>query len=85
MSQGIMRHDQPQNERAITLLADRLARLTVSHRDPEAFHLEKAEIVGELRRLADEIRARRDGNGSRCVGRSASAKSRHHRDDEAAR
>ena len=33
-------------------LADRVRRLLPSHRDPEAFHLEKAEIEHELRRLA---------------------------------
>lgn len=33
-------------------LADRVSRLSPSHRDPERFHLDKAEVVGELRRLA---------------------------------
>lgn len=33
-------------------LADRLGRLRPSHRDPEAFHVEKSEIEHELRRLA---------------------------------
>ncbi|WP_198365121.1 hypothetical protein [Roseomonas sp. KE0001] len=33
-------------------LARRLSRLCPSHRDPEAFHIEKAELVHALRRLA---------------------------------
>ena len=33
-------------------LAVRLSRLSPSHRDPERFHMDKAELVGELRRLA---------------------------------
>lgn len=33
-------------------LADRLARLAPSHRDPFRFHEEKSELVHELRRLA---------------------------------
>ncbi|MEW9617442.1 hypothetical protein AB3G45_26900 [Shinella sp. S4-D37] len=33
-------------------LADRLARLAPSHRDPHRFHEEKSELVAELRRLA---------------------------------
>lgn len=39
-------------------LADRLRRLSPSHRDPERFHEEKSEIEGALRVLA-----RRLGNG----------------------
>ncbi len=35
-------------------LADRLARLAPSHRDPFRFHEEKSELVHELRRLADQ-------------------------------
>lgn len=37
-------------------LADRLARLAPSHRDPFRFHEEKSEIVHELRRLASSER-----------------------------
>ncbi len=33
-------------------IADRLARLAPSHRDPHRFHEEKSDLVGELRRLA---------------------------------
>jgi hypothetical protein len=33
-------------------IADRLARLAPSHRDPFRFHEEKSELVAELRRLA---------------------------------
>jgi hypothetical protein len=33
-------------------IADRLARLAPSHRDPHRFHEEKSELVAELRRLA---------------------------------
>lgn len=37
-------------------LADRLARLAPSHRDPFRFHEEKSELVHELRRLAGSVR-----------------------------
>ncbi|MCJ7995890.1 hypothetical protein J5N58_08140 [Rhizobium cremeum] len=33
-------------------IADRLARLAPSHRDPHQFHEEKSELVAELRALA---------------------------------
>lgn len=33
-------------------LADRLARLAPSHRDPFRFHEDKSELVHELRKLA---------------------------------
>lgn len=33
-------------------LAGAVARLSPSHRDPEAFHVSKSEVVAELRRLA---------------------------------
>ena len=36
-------------------LAIRVRRLTVSHRDPERFHVDKSEIEHELRRLAREL------------------------------
>lgn len=44
----------PRNAQRVDLerLAARVARLVPSHRDPEVFHIEKSEIVGELRRLA---------------------------------
>lgn len=38
----------------LIVLAERVARLVPSHRDPEHFHIEKSEIVDELRRLARE-------------------------------
>lgn len=34
-------------------LAARVDRNIPNYRDPEAFHVEKSEIAGELRRLAD--------------------------------
>lgn len=39
-------------------LARAVSRLSPCHRDPERFHMDKAEIVGELRRLADLVVAR---------------------------
>lgn len=36
--------------------AQRLVRLAPSHRDPEAFHLEKHTVAAELRRLASDMR-----------------------------
>lgn len=33
-------------------IADRLARLSPCHRDPERYHEEKSELVNELRQLA---------------------------------
>jgi hypothetical protein len=33
-------------------LADKVHHLAPSHRDPERFHIDKSEIVAELRRLA---------------------------------
>jgi hypothetical protein len=36
-------------------LAGEVRTLTPSHRDPEAFHERKSEIVAELRRLAMEV------------------------------
>ena len=40
---------------ALIVLADRLRRLSPSHRDPERFHEDKSEIERELRRLAGRI------------------------------
>ena len=40
---------------ALMTLAAQVARLAPSHRDPERFHVEKSEIVAELRRLAREL------------------------------
>lgn len=36
-------------------MADRLARLAPSHRDPFRFHEEKSELVHELRILAEAL------------------------------
>ncbi|UFN48912.1 hypothetical protein LPC08_23430 [Roseomonas sp. OT10] len=33
-------------------LAERVSRLSPSHRDPHRFHEDKSEVVAELRRLA---------------------------------
>jgi hypothetical protein len=43
-------------ERKLQELAARVARNAPSHRDPEAFHVEKDEIANALRRLATEAR-----------------------------
>lgn len=40
----------------LAALAARVGRLAPSHRDPERFHIDKGEIVDELRRLAREAR-----------------------------
>lgn len=37
-------------------LAQRVGRLMVSHRDPEAFFIERSEIAHDLRRLAKGVR-----------------------------
>jgi hypothetical protein len=37
-------------------LAERLVRLSPSHRDPEQFHEEKDFLASELRRLARDLR-----------------------------
>ncbi len=36
-------------------LANRVDRLMVTHRDPEAFFMERAEIAGQLRRVARSL------------------------------
>lgn len=36
-------------------MAERVSRLTVSHRDPEQFHIEKSEIANALSVLADDL------------------------------
>lgn len=40
----------------LIVLADRLRRLSPSHRDPESFHADKSEIERELRRLARKVK-----------------------------
>ena len=37
-------------------ITSRLQRLAPCHRDPERFHVDKSEIVAELRRMAVEAR-----------------------------
>lgn len=37
-------------------LARQVARLSPSHRDPERFHMDRSEIVAELRRLARSLK-----------------------------
>ena len=39
----------------LTRLAERVERNVPQHRDPEAFHAEKSEIVTELKRLAKDF------------------------------
>ena len=46
----------PHRSERLEELARRVARLRPSHRDPEAFHVEKSELAHELRRLAAEVR-----------------------------
>jgi hypothetical protein len=38
-------------------MAERVRRLSPSHRDPERFHEEKSELAAELRRLARQWKA----------------------------
>ena len=40
---------------ALALIADRVRRLSPSHRDPERFHMDKSEIERDLRRLAKVV------------------------------
>lgn len=39
----------------LRLIADRVRRLSPSHRDPERFHMDKSEIERDLRRLAGKV------------------------------
>lgn len=41
---------------SVVRLAQKVARLAPSHRDPERFHEDKSEIVAELYRFAEEVR-----------------------------
>lgn len=49
----------PSTPSTLEALAHRLARLAPSHCDPERFHMDKAELVGELRRLARALEVAR--------------------------
>ena len=42
--------------RLLADIAERVARLSPSHRDPEAFHVEKHSIAREMHRLAEAMR-----------------------------
>lgn len=46
---------RPDPAEAIRSLAAKVARLAPDHRDPERFHIDKSEVVAELRRLAREV------------------------------
>lgn len=48
-------HPTPLHER-VTDLGNRVARLSVSHRDPERFHLDKSDLAHELRLIAKELK-----------------------------
>jgi hypothetical protein len=43
--------------RLLADLAERVARLSPSHRDPEAFHMDKHTLASELRALARAMEA----------------------------
>lgn len=47
---------RPRLDADLAALAGRVQRLTVSHRDPERFHLDKSEIAHQLRQLAQGLR-----------------------------
>ena len=53
------RQHQSDERDELTALASRVLRLCPSHRDPEAFWVEKSELAGELRRLARTMGAAR--------------------------
>lgn len=40
---------------AIADLANRVGRLTIDRHDPERFHVDRSEIVADLRRLAARV------------------------------
>ena len=44
-------------------LAEAVRRLSPCHRDPERFHMDRAEIAGELRDLARRLGADDEGRG----------------------
>lgn len=52
-----LHHPAPPAPGTLDALAERVVRLSPSHRDPERFHEEKSEVAAELRRLAREWRA----------------------------
>ncbi len=50
--------DTPDLAAAVRELSRRLDQLVPGRRDPEQFHREKSELVDELRRLAEVLKAR---------------------------
>lgn len=52
---GTLSRESSPNAPALDALADRVRRLVPSHRDPEAFYVEKNEIEKALRRLARRV------------------------------
>lgn len=47
---------KPSPSSELDAIAERLARLHLTHRDPERFHLEKFSLAAELRGMAREMR-----------------------------
>jgi len=45
-------HPSREDRHELLILASRVARLTISRRDPEAFFIERSEISNELRRIS---------------------------------
>jgi hypothetical protein len=54
------RPQRPLNE-MLDDIARRVSRLTVSHRDPEAFFVARSELAHDLQRLARTLHRRRPG------------------------
>lgn len=51
-TQGVATLRHPGEVSPLEDLAERVSRLSPDRRDPEQFHMEKAEVAHELRRLA---------------------------------
>ncbi len=51
-TERVATHAHPGPPAMLEALADRVSRLSPSHRDPHRFHEDKSEVVAELRRLA---------------------------------
>jgi len=52
-------HPSREDRHELLILASRVARLTISRRDPESFFIERSEIANELRRIARTAPSRR--------------------------
>jgi hypothetical protein len=52
-------HPSREDRHELLILASRVARLTISRRDPESFFIERSEIANELRRIAGTATSRR--------------------------